>query len=83
MGLLLNVVGAPISGPIQGLMWLARVLQEQAERALYDEDGIRAALLALEDRLEAGTISEDDYDAEERVLLERLKISRDRARGVA
>jgi hypothetical protein len=81
MGILLSILTAPISGPFKGLLGLTRLIQEQAEAALYDEDGLRAALLALEQRLEASEISEEEYDVDERVLLERLKISRDRARG--
>jgi hypothetical protein len=81
MGLLSNVLLGPVVGPLKGLMWLAQVLNEQAERTLYDEDGLRAALMALEQRLEAGEIGEEAFEAEEQVLLERLKISRDRVRG--
>jgi len=82
MGILHSILTAPVSGPIKGLLWLTRLIQEQAEAALYDEDGLRAALLALEHRLEAGEIGEEDYDVDERFLLERLKISRDRAHGL-
>jgi uncharacterized membrane protein len=65
---------------LKGLLWLARVISEQADRALYDEDGLRAALLALEERFLAGEIDEEAFEAEETILLERLKISRTRGR---
>lgn len=80
MGLFLTVVAAPVAGPLKGLLWLARTIQEQADRVLYDEDGLRAALLALEERFEAGELDEAAFEAEEAVLLERLKISRSRTR---
>jgi hypothetical protein len=81
MGLLTNVLLGPVIGPLKGLLWLAQMLNDQAERTLYDEDGLRVALMELEQRFEAGEIGEEAFEAEEQVLLERLKISRDRARG--
>lgn len=81
MGLFTNVVFAPAVGPLKGLLWLARVIEEQAERTLYDESLLRAALLELEQRFEAGEIDEADYEKEEEVLLARLKIARERMRS--
>lgn len=81
MGMLTNVVFAPAVGPLKGVLWLARVIAEQAERTLYDEDVIRASLLDLERQLDAGQISEEDYDKQEEILLDRLKIARERKRG--
>lgn len=81
MGLLANLLLAPVIGPLKGMLWLAGVIDDQAERTLYDEDGLRVALMELEQRFEAGEIGEDAFEAEEHVLLERLKIARDRARG--
>lgn len=81
MGLLSNVLLAPVIGPLNGLLWLAQVLNDQVERVLYDEDGLRVALMELEQRFEEGKIDEKAFEAEEQVLLERLKIARDRAQG--
>ncbi|BBK41303.1 hypothetical protein STVA_13230 [Allostella vacuolata] len=81
MGLVTNVAFAPVVGPLKGVLWLARLIADQAERTLYDEDLVRAALLDLEQRLDAGQISEADYDAEEEILLARLKIARERMRS--
>lgn len=81
MGILTDVAFAPVTGPLKGLLWLARIIADQAERALYDEDGIRAALQDLEERLEAGELSEEAYEKEEDVLLDRLRIARERMRS--
>ncbi|HQS10355.1 MAG TPA: gas vesicle protein GvpG [Xanthobacteraceae bacterium] len=83
MGILSNVVFAPAVGPLKGVLWLARIIAEQAERTLYDENVIRAALLDLEQQLEAGEIGEADFETQEEILLERLKIARERARSGA
>lgn len=81
MGMLTDVVFAPAVGPLKGVLWLARIIAEQAERTLYDEGVIRAALFDLEQQLEAGEIDEDAYETQETVLLERLKIARERMRS--
>jgi Gas vesicle protein G len=81
MGLITDVVFAPATGPLKGLLWLARVIADQAERTLYDESTLRAALLELEQRFDAGEISEADYEKEEEILLARLKVARERMRN--
>lgn len=81
MGVLTNVVFAPAVGPLKGVLWLARVIAEQAERTLYDEDVIRASLLDLERQLDAGEIGEEEYEKQEEILLDRLKIARERMRS--
>jgi len=81
MGMLTDVVFAPAVGPLKGVLWLARLIADQAERTLYDEGVIRAALLDLEQQLDAGTIDEAAYEAQETVLLARLKIVRERMRS--
>lgn len=62
----------PVSGPIGGLVWLARQIAENAVRQLLDPVRIETALLALERRLEAGEIDEATFEAEEAALLEEL-----------
>lgn len=81
MGMLTDVVFAPAVGPLKGVLWLARLIADQAERTLYDEGVIRAALLDLEQQLDAGTIDEAAYEAQETALLARLKIARERMRS--
>ena len=81
MGMLTDVVFAPAVGPLKGVLWLARLIADQAERTLYDEGVIRAALLDLEQQLDAGTIDEVAYETQETVLLARLKIARERMRS--
>jgi len=81
MGIVWKILTLPASGPIDGIIWLAKQVLEQAEGELYDEDKIRGRLMELEMRYDAGEISEAEYDAEEKELLERLRIARERAAG--
>ncbi|KAF0119112.1 MAG: GvpG-like protein [Rhodospirillaceae bacterium] len=80
MGLVYHGLMAPVIGPLHGLLWLGRLLRDQAEDELYDEDRLHAALIDLEQRLERGVIDETAFAVAEEDLLERLKISRQRPR---
>ena len=72
MGILANLAGLPLTGPVGGLAWLARRIAEAAERETADPAHIEAELLALERALEAGTIDMDAYEAREAELLAAL-----------
>ena len=43
VGLIGHTLTAPVLGPIRGLLWLARTIEERAKAELYDEDKIRGA----------------------------------------
>ncbi len=72
MGPLAALLAFPVSGPIGAVTWIARQVAAAARRELLDPARIEAALLALEHRLEAGTIDEAGFEAEEAALLEEL-----------
>jgi hypothetical protein len=65
-------------GPIKGIVWIAEKVNEQVEKELYDEDKVRGQLMEMELRLDLGEISEEEYLEVEEVLLERLRIIRER-----
>ena len=77
MGILLNLLTLPVLGPIRGVVWLGKELRDQAERECYDDDAVRSELLALEEKLDLGEISEEEHREEEEALLERLKAIRE------
>lgn len=78
MGLIKGLVLLPLA-PVQGVAWLASRLQDEAERQLYDPDVILAELSELQNALDAGDISEEQYLEVEEQLLDRLDASYDRA----
>jgi hypothetical protein len=78
MGFLLDLLTFPILGPIKGVAWIAEKVAEQADKELYDEDGVRGQLMELELRYDLGEISEEEYLAAEEALLERLRVIRER-----
>jgi hypothetical protein len=60
--------------PVRGTVWLAERIQEhaEAEAEMSDESAIRIRLLELEDARETGEFSDEEIDAAENELLERL-----------
>jgi CII-binding regulator of phage lambda lysogenization HflD len=72
MGILTDIAGLPLTGPLSGLAWLARRIAEAAEQEQNDPSRIETALLALERQLEAGEIDDDTHAAREAELLEEL-----------
>jgi hypothetical protein len=79
MGLISGLLTLPLA-PVRGTVWVAEQVLEQAERQFYDEGAIRAQLLDLEAAREAGAMSEEEADAAEDALVERM--IEGRARGV-
>lgn len=81
MGILTRILASPVLGPIEGVVWLARLIEQQAEAEFYDEDKVRSGLMELEQRLDLGEISTEEYDAREAALLEQLKKIREVRNG--
>ena len=77
MGLIFDLLTAPVLGPIRGVKWLGEKITEAAEGELLDEDRVRGELLELQMRLELDEITEEEYDRQERVLVERLNAIRE------
>ena len=74
MGAFTTLLGLPVAGPLLGLGWLARRIAEAADLEMADPARIEAAIAALERQLEAGEISEPDYDVREAELLAELTL---------
>ena len=77
MGLFTGLLTLPLA-PVRGVVWVADQLVAEAERELYDEGRIRAALIQLELEAEEGTVGQAELEAREDALLERLAISQAR-----
>ena len=81
MGILIDTLTAPVFGPLRGVGWLAAAIAAEADRARFDEKGLRQALMELELSLDLGEISEAEYEAVEAELLARLAAVRDGQEG--
>lgn len=59
--------------PVKGILWVFREIHDAAQQELAGEsEAITAALSELYMRLETGQISEAEFEAQEKVLLDRL-----------
>ena len=59
--------------PMRSVLWIFREIHNAAEAELANEaESITAELSNLYMRLETGRISEEEFTAEEKILLERL-----------
>jgi len=59
--------------PIKGIFWVFREIHDAAQQELVGEsEAITAALSELYMLLETGQITEAEFDAQEKVLLDRL-----------
>ncbi|WP_026413460.1 gas vesicle protein GvpG [Actinomadura oligospora] len=72
MGLFTGLVTLPLA-PVRGVVWLAEVLQEQAEAQLYDPGRIAAEMQAVADAVAAGEMTEDEAAEAEERLIARLR----------
>jgi len=77
VGFVFDLLTSPVLGPIRGVHWLATKVAEAAEGELLDEDRVRNELLELQMRLDEGEISEEEYDEQEKVLVEQLNAIRE------
>lgn len=71
MGLISGLLTLPLA-PVRGTVWLAKILEAEAEDQLYDESSIMATLMELEAARETGEYSEEEIEESENALLERL-----------
>ena len=81
VGLISEILLLPLA-PARGGGWAIRQVLAEAERIYYDPSTIRAELARLEERLEAGEITEEEFDQEEDVLLDRLEIATRHSAGL-
>lgn len=72
MGLIKEVLLLPFA-PVRGSAWVMRELVREAERIHYDPGAIRAELARLEEQLDSGEITAEEFDRREDELLDRLE----------
>ncbi|SHH76330.1 gas vesicle protein GvpG [Streptomyces sp. 3214.6] len=80
MGLISEVLLLPFA-PVRGSGWVIRQVLQEAERIYYDPATVRTELARLEERLEAGEITEEEFSRQEDELLDRLEIATRRSAG--
>ena len=76
MGLFTGLLLLPLA-PLRGTIWIAEKLAEYAEGELSSEASVRRLLVEAEMALDAGELTETEFEAVEDELLERLELLRE------
>ncbi len=71
MGLISELLLLPLA-PVRGVAWVAEQVKEEADRQWSDPATIQAALTDVEALREAGEIDDEEADAREEELIQRL-----------
>lgn len=62
-----------LMSPVKGVLWVFKEIHDAAQQELAGEsEAITATLSELYMKLETGQITEEQFDAQEKVLLDRL-----------
>ena len=67
----MTLLTLPIA-PVRGVVWVAEQILEEAERQWSDPASIREALADVEEMRESGEIDEEEAEALEEELVQRL-----------
>jgi hypothetical protein len=71
--MLFKLLSAPFTGPLNGVVWIGEKVHEAALAKLNDPTELKRQLAALEAKLEAGEMGEEEFEALEMELLTRLR----------
>ena len=71
MNIVTAVVGLPLA-PLRGLIAVARVLRDEAEREMYDPTEQRRKLEDVQDAVESGDLSPEEGERAEHEIIGRL-----------
>lgn len=68
----------PLTGPLEGVVWVAAQLAKEAEREAFGQEAVMAELAELHRRLDRGELDEETFTELEDVLLDRLQAAQGR-----
>jgi hypothetical protein len=72
LGLLSDILTFPVTGPVHGARFVVEQIRKEVDRQRLDPSGIQRQLLELNERLNSGLISEEEFESAEATLLEEL-----------
>lgn len=65
----LDLLFLPVTGPLNGITWIADKLLEQADGETDQLEGLQKRLLALQLAFDLGEVAEAEFEAQEEDLL--------------
>jgi len=72
-----KVLAAPVTVPVKSASWLLQQIHGEVEAEQLDEDRVVQQLMELEIRYETEEIGTEDFEAQEKELMERLNAIRE------
>ncbi|MCJ7667846.1 MAG: gas vesicle protein GvpG [Anaerolineae bacterium] len=72
-----KVLAAPVTVPVKSASWLLQQIHGEAEAEQLDEDRVMRQLMDLQLRYEMEEIGKEEFQAQEKELLERLNAIRE------
>lgn len=66
------IVDDILLAPLKGVIWIGEKINEVSEKEFSDEGLIKEKLMELQLKFELDEISEEEYNKQEKKLLERL-----------
>jgi hypothetical protein len=73
MGLLTNILFFPVTGPVAGIKWSLRKIQQVVDEELTDDSAVKQELMELQMQEELGEIDAAEFKRREAVLMQRLR----------
>jgi Gas vesicle protein G len=79
--MIFDLLLAPITAPIGGVVWIAEKLLEQADTELDARENLHKRLLALQLAFDMGDIPEEEFEAQEEELLLAIQALEDQIKA--
>ena len=73
MGILKHVLFWPVTGPVGATKWSLNQVMKIVEEELTDDTTVKQDFMALQMKLELGEIDDEEYVAQEAVIMNRLR----------
>lgn len=72
MGILFDILAAPLVGPIKGMKWIAEKVDDVVKQTTSNKEKLKSDLLELSMKLELGKITEAEFATEEKEILAEM-----------
>ncbi|MEL6224519.1 MAG: gas vesicle protein GvpG [Cyanobacteria bacterium J06627_8] len=75
--MILDLLMAPITAPVGGIVWIGNKILEQASGELDDKENLQKQLLALQLAFDMGEVDEETFEEQEEALLLAIQAMED------
>lgn len=80
MGILFDILAAPLVGPLKGVKWMAEKVDDVVKQTTSNKEKLKSDMLELSMQLELGKITEAEFAKKEKeILAEMDKLNKEEA----